>query len=101
MGTRAWTTVTARAWLVGSLVLLVLCRLAQAMPVQVTTRADVHATDTVEWGQQGTASCVPSPSPVWGTAQLGGLTTVAHTGGAPVCPPPSAGRSPRGERVTV
>lgn len=86
MGTRAWTTVTALAWLVGSLVLLVLCRLAQAVPVQVTTRADVHATDTIEWGQQGTASYVPPPSPAWVTAQLGGLATVAHTGGGPCMP---------------
>ena len=76
MDQREWATPTTLASLVGSLVLLLLCSLAQAVPLQVTTRAALGANDMIDWGQLGTEYFVPTLSPTAVTSQLGGLTTV-------------------------
>jgi hypothetical protein len=84
MDKREWATITTLACLVGSLVLLVMCSIAQAVPFQVTTRADLSANDTIDWRQLGTEYFVPTLSPAAVTSQLGGLATVANAGGSPI-----------------
>jgi hypothetical protein len=64
MDQRAWTLPTTPASLVGSLVLLLLGSLAQAVPLQVPTRAALEANDLLTWDQLGTTYFVPTPSPV-------------------------------------
>ena len=81
---RPSTRVPTTATLVGSLVLLLLCRLAQAVPVQVTTRTALGANDMIAWAQLGTDYFVPTLSPTAVTSQLGGWATVENVAGSPL-----------------
>jgi hypothetical protein len=84
MQQRPSTRVPTPAALAGSLVLLLLSSLAQAVPMQVTTRAALGAHDLIEWGQLGTDYFVPTLSPTAVTSQLGGWATVENVAGSPL-----------------